>query len=262
MFYLFPDKIDKIKEFASIQVPQIENNNKNTTLSELFNDFTYGQNVGNQIILYAKNDGFNAVFNGTIPIGECKWKGTNPVEPMAGHWKTFILTSGSEIQPPPPLDCNSPEYKKQIQDIISASKHRTARQIEEIHFWGDNPPPIIWNNILDKYIEKYNLNIEDSAHALVYLNVGMYDAGVSTWYTKYKYWTERPFQAAPDLVTEIPTPNFPGYTSGHSTFSGAASIILSDLFPREQHLFESYTVMQIYPDFLEVFIVCKTVIPV
>lgn len=67
----------------------------------------------------------------------------------------------------------------------------------------------------------------------------MYDAGVSTWYTKFKYWTERPFQAAPGLVTEIPTPNFPGYTSGHSTFSGAASVILSEIFPQEKEFYRT-----------------------
>lgn len=85
----------------------------------------------------------------------------------------------------------------------------------------------------------YGLSIMNSARASAYLNMGMYDAGVSTWYTKFKYWTERPFQAAPDLVSVIPTPNFPGYTSGHSTFSGAASVILSEIFSQEKQFLES-----------------------
>lgn len=238
LLYLFPNKKNKINDFilSHISDRDININNINRTFSD---DFIIGQNVGKQIILYAKNDRSDTVFNNTIPIGECKWNGTEPIEPMAGQWKTFILTSGSEIQPTMPLPCNSQEYKTQVQQIINASHHRTTKQMKEIHFWGDIAPPIIWNNILDEHIEQYNLNMIDSARALAYLNVGMYDAGVSTWYTKFKHWTERPFQAAPGLVTVIPTPNFPGYTSGHSTFSGTASVILTEIFPNEKEFFES-----------------------
>jgi membrane-associated phospholipid phosphatase len=35
----------------------------------------------------------------------------------------------------------------------------------------------------------------------------------------------------PTIKTEIGLPNFPSYTSGHSTFSSAAASVLSYLFP-------------------------------
>ena len=209
--YLYPDMRDKINKFTLIQVLQSENAIDDipvSTISEPSKALQHGQSVGKQVVLYAKNDGSDFIFNGTIPQGECKWNGTNPLEPSAGRWKTFILISGAEIQPPPPLDCKSAEYKKQVQDIVEASKNRTAKQLQDIHFWGDIPPPAIWNNILNANITYYGLNVTDSARAFAYLNVGMYDAGVSPWYTKFKYWTERPFQAAPGLVTAIPTPTF------------------------------------------------------
>jgi hypothetical protein len=34
----------------------------------------------------------------------------------------------------------------------------------------------------------------------------------------------------------IPTPNFPSYTSGHSTISSTASVILGELFPDEANI--------------------------
>jgi hypothetical protein len=71
------------------------------------------------------------------------------------------------------------------------------------------------------------------------MNIAMYDAFVSTWYTKYTYWTARPFQRIANFTTVIPTPNFPGYTSGHSTISAAAIKVLSDVFPNEQNYFNS-----------------------
>jgi hypothetical protein len=239
---LYPDMKDKINNFSSIQIKQSENTTGGPDIyntSESSKAFQYGQSVGKEVMLYAKNDGSDTVFNGTIPQGECLWNGTNPSEPMAGQWNTFILSSGSEIQPPPPLGCKSDEYQKQIVDSVEASKNRTAKQLQDIHFWGDIPPPAIWNNILNANITYYGLNVTESARAFAYLNVGMYDAGVSTWYTKFKYWTERPFQAVPGLITEIPTPNFPGYTSGHSTFSGAASVIVSEILPQEKEFYEA-----------------------
>lgn len=234
--YLFQDKISKIKKFAVSQ--GILERNYDIDKLNFSSSIQLGQTVGKQVVMYAKNDGSNSVFNGTIPAGDCKWEGTNPLEPTAGQWNTFILSSAAEIQPPPPESCNSEKYKTQVQQIVDASHNRTTKEIEAIHYWGDKPPPIIWNNIFDESIKRHNLSIIDTARALAYLNIGMYDAGVSTWYTKFIYWTERPFQAAPSLVTEIPTPNFPGYTSGHSTFSGTARVILGEVFPDERQHFD------------------------
>lgn len=218
--YLFPDKVAVISELASKSNAEW---------------FAFGQNVGKQVVDYAKTDGSNAVFSGQIPVGDCLWTGSNPLEPTAGDWKTFILTSGAEIQPPVPEPCTSDKYKEQILQIIDASNNRTPEQIIAIHYWGDSPPPTIWNGILNDRIK--NLDTFSAARASAYLNVAMYDAAVSTWLTKFTYWTERPFQAIPDLKTEIPTPNFPGYTSGHATFSGTASVIMSELFPSEKDYF-------------------------
>jgi hypothetical protein len=35
----------------------------------------------------------------------------------------------------------------------------------------------------------------------------------------------------------IPTPNFPTYTSGHSTISAAAAVVLGEAFPAERDFF-------------------------
>lgn len=70
-------------------------------------------------------------------------------------------------------------------------------------------------------------------------HVAMHDSVISTWYTKYTYWTARPFQRIANFTTVIPTPNHPSYTSGASAISAAASDVLSDLFPRGAFYFTS-----------------------
>ena len=57
------------------------------------------------------------------------------------------------------------------------------------------------------------------------------DASVSCWYTKSFYYFPRPSQMDPSIKTLTGLPNFPSYTSGHSTFSSAAATVLSYLFP-------------------------------
>ena len=231
LIYLFPEKSVAIKDIA---LQTFEKNMNDKTLTS----FEFGQSVGKQVVSYAKNDGSDAVFSRTIPTGDCKWRGTNPLEPTAGQWKTMIISSGNEIQPLLPEPCDSEKYKEQIKEIVNASQNRTEEQIKIIHYWGDTPPPTLWNNILSKQVQENKINLFDAARAYAYLNVGMYDAGVSTWNAKFTHWTERPFEIIPGFVSEIPTPNFPAYVSGHSAFSGSASIILSEIFPIEKKYFE------------------------
>ena len=61
--------------------------------------------------------------------------------------------------------------------------------------------------------------------------MAMHDAAVGCWDVKYFYFNPRPSHMNPDLKSVIGLPNFPSYTSGHSTFSGAAAEVLSYLFP-------------------------------
>ena len=75
-----------------------------------------------------------------------------------------------------------------------------------------------------------------SARVLAYLNMAIMDAGIACWDAKYYYHYPRPIQAVPGFKTILGTPNFPSYTSGHSTFSGAAADLLSKFFPEKQAL--------------------------
>jgi membrane-associated phospholipid phosphatase len=64
------------------------------------------------------------------------------------------------------------------------------------------------------------------------------DAGICCWDTKSYYYTARPTQIDPSIKT-IGLPNFPSYTSGHSTFSGAAATVLGYIFPADKPKFDA-----------------------
>ena len=68
----------------------------------------------------------------------------------------------------------------------------------------------------------------ENARLFALLNVALADAGIACWDSKYHYSFWRPVQAIradtdPDWLPLLPTPPFPSYASGHSTFSGAAA---------------------------------------
>jgi membrane-associated phospholipid phosphatase len=65
------------------------------------------------------------------------------------------------------------------------------------------------------------------------------DAGVCCWETKYYYFYPRPYQMDNSIKTVVGLPNFPAYTSGHSTFSSAAATVLSYIFPAEKNSLET-----------------------
>jgi len=236
---LFPNYINQISSYKN---KIFDNLMKEDDKKKVIWGFDLGSIIGKEVMTHNNNTDSKILINETIPKGDCIWNGKEPVLPNAGSWKTFILKSGSEIQPKKPFECGSKEDLQDLKYVLELALKRSPQQIALIHFWGDIPPPIIWNSILNEYIKKYNMSNFDSSFAGVYLNVGIYDAFVSCWYTKYTYWTERPFQRITNLTTEIPTPNFPSYTSGHSVVSTTASKILGEVFPNEKDHFRKLAI--------------------
>jgi hypothetical protein len=196
-----------------------------------------GRAVGCIAVAWARTDGSNAVYSGTPPTGPGLWTGTNPVLPMCGTWRTWIVRSGSEIMPQPPYPFGSPADLADVDAVYEASLQRTAEQIAIVHKWADQSPPAIWNGLLTPRLLAAGLDELASARALAYLNATMYDGFVTCWQCKYMYWIARPLQRIPGLVTVVPTPNFPGYTSGHSTISAAAAAVMCELFSSETNFF-------------------------
>jgi membrane-associated phospholipid phosphatase len=240
--YLYPENSASIAALEEQQLTHIAGHDT----SQIFDGRTIGHDVGKKIIAYAETGNNNSSneewwWNEKMPSGPEKWSGTNPTASSFGYEKTYILSSGAEFQPPPPYPFGSAKDLADVQAVIEAAHSRTPQQIAIVHKWGDLPPTTIWNNMLNERIENYNLTIFESARASAYLNTAMHDSFVSCWYTKFTYWTARPYQriSDPEFTTVIPTPNFPSYTSAHAAVSSTAAVILGQLFQEEASHFLS-----------------------
>jgi membrane-associated phospholipid phosphatase len=82
-------------------------------------------------------------------------------------------------------------------------------------------------------IARDRLSTPAAARIMALQGATVADAAISCWDAKYQYMLIRPVQADPTIKTIVPTPPFPSYTSGHSTFSGSSSELLAYFFPRD-----------------------------
>src|SRR6185436_19580254 len=73
-----------------------------------------GKRIAEQVIAKTKLDGSEAVWTGTVPVGQCDWVGTNPGNVTAANWKPLLLTAPNQFMPPPPPSCDSTQALAEV----------------------------------------------------------------------------------------------------------------------------------------------------
>lgn len=194
-----------------------------------------------------------------------KWQPTPPayMDGVEPHWskiRTFVLDSASQFAPPPPpkfsLDKESLFYKqlKEVYDVGNeiTKKGDTCIGIQTARFWDCNPyvsvihghmmyavkkisPGAHWMGITKIASKKANFNFEKTVYAYTKTALIIVDGFISCWDEKYRSNVVRPETLINKYIDQnwkplLQTPPFPEYPSGHSVVSGAASVVLTDIF--------------------------------
>jgi hypothetical protein len=155
---------------------------------------------------------------------------------MAGTWKPWVLASGNEFRPGPPLPYDSPEKKAELDEIKNFP--RTPITNNTASFWehavGGLRAHQYWNEQLSKKSLEYRLDNSPprAARAFALPFVTLYDVGIGCWDGKYAYWAIRPVQLDPEVKPVVVTPNHPSYPAAHACTSIAITKVLGYLFPR------------------------------
>jgi membrane-associated phospholipid phosphatase len=161
------------------------------------------------------------------------------VEPDAGSWRTWVLTSGRQLRPGPPPAPNV--ARDEVQELAALAKQRDAAALDRIAYWDSGAPGYRWNEIAITHSLKAGLGLF-AYRAMALLHVAIYDATVAAWDAKYTYWRPRPseFNAGGpkfSFQTAIPDPRSPAYPCEHSVAAGAAAAVLGYLFPQDAAMF-------------------------
>ena len=207
-----------------------------------------GRKVAQLVIARAQTDGSDAVFTGSIPQGACNWKGVNPILPLAGTWKTWALTSGSQFRPGPPPACDSAQMATELAEVKNFPRSIPAagaffNTTRLAFFWqGASAAIKPWNDLTTQKISEYRLDTNPPRAARVYalVSIAFYDSLIACWDAKYTYWAIRPNQLDPTITTLFPNPNHPSYPSAHASLSGGQGEVLAYLFPRDAEFIRNF----------------------
>jgi len=158
---------------------------------------------------------------------------TNPgqVEPNAGNWKTWVISSGKDYRVPPPPDAAA------TQSELSWLKDYSAQQSNpdialQIRRWDAGAPAYRWIDWLnDRVLAEQPLGLSPRAYA--YVSIAMHDATVAAWESKYFYNRSRPSEVDPSIKTAVSVPRSPSYPSEHAAAAAAAATVLAYILPGE-----------------------------
>jgi hypothetical protein len=159
---------------------------------------------------------------------------SEPVEPAAGSWSTWVLASGSELRLPPPPD--EAATRAELDQLQALASRRDAAALDRIGYWNTGAPPYRWTHRAAKYTQAKNVLGNRAARMLALLNVAMYDGIIAAWDSKYTYNRARPSTAGGPAAA-VDVPNSPSYPDEHAVAAGAASTVLSYVFPDDAAMF-------------------------
>jgi membrane-associated phospholipid phosphatase len=165
--------------------------------------------------------------------------GGAPVEPKAGTWRTWLLTSGSQFRPPAPPDRAATDAE--LQELKALAGRRDAATLDRIKFWDAGPAPYRWTEILIEWTMPPDLRagLANGAlfRAFALVTAAMHDATVAAWDAKTAYNRPRPTEQDPSLTAAVAVPRSPSYPSEHAAAAGAAAAVLGYLYPSDAETF-------------------------
>jgi hypothetical protein len=189
---------------------------------------------------------------------------------LGAHWgevRPFVLRSADQFRLPPPPAMESDAYAAAFAEVtalggdgVTTPTTRTPDQTEAGIYWAYDgtpslcAPPRLYNQIAVQIATIRRTSVYDLARLLALVNVGMADAGVASWESKFHYAFWRPVTAVreadgdgnPDTEADAAfsplgapasnllgpnfTPPFPAYPSGHATFGGTLFQMLRNFY--------------------------------
>jgi PAP2 superfamily len=226
----------------------------------------YGNAIASHIFNWSQQDGGADIqlmgFASDYKVNDAPghWKPTGPIRlqqlPLLPKWgenRSFAIANANACAlPPPPAysEDKASDFYKEALEVYDTVKKLSPEQKLIARFWSDDPmlsptPPGHWLFIATDVLKSRNASIEEYVDVLARLGIAVSDAFVACWKSKFDYDLLRPVTYIKTVIDKtweplLITPPFPEYPSGHSTQSGAAATVLSQMFG-ENFAFEDKT---------------------
>lgn len=218
-----------------------------------------GMAIARKYMEYAATDGmanannqaqWNAI-NAKITVPYPKWRSVEiparpPMLPLFGNVKMWFVPSLEAVDPGPPPAEGTPQWNADMEEMRFFAASRSREQARIGNFWEDGAgtytPPGHWCKIARDEIYARPMSLIRAAKIMAYVGTALHDAAVIGWAVKYKYVHPRPHAIDPKITMSLGLPNFPGYISGHSTFSAAGATVLAYFIPERAQVFHDMAI--------------------
>jgi membrane-associated phospholipid phosphatase len=160
-----------------------------------------------------------------------------PVEPDAGRWRTWVISSGHDYRVPPPP--GPAETRAELRSLAGLIAGNDAQTNEQIAFWDAGAPGYRWMELISSRLLAGTPTSAYPHRVYTYVAMAMYDATIAAWESKYAYNRSRPSELDHKLPTAVAVPNSPSYPSEHAAAAQAAASVLAYFLPAEAQSFQT-----------------------
>jgi len=230
---------------------------------DMFNgSVQYGNQVADSIISWCKKDNYAQTRGSSFAVSniEGHWSPTPPgyftaVEPLWQTMRCMVMDSADMFPPPPPIPFSkdpSSEFYKMAKEVLVTVNTLDSTKKWIANFWDCNSfklhvqghamfatkamtPCGHWMEIVGTISKNNGADFYKTVYAYTGASIGIYDAFICCWYTKYKTDVIRPETYINRYIDKewmpyLQTPPFPEYNSAHSTISSAAATVLGSIY--------------------------------
>jgi membrane-associated phospholipid phosphatase len=159
------------------------------------------------------------------------------IEPGAGQWKTWVISSGKDFRAPAPPDAAA--TREELQWLREFATQPDSRLADQVAYWDAGAPSYRWMDLLASRSLSGAPMTAYPHRVYTYVALAMYDATIAAWDSKYAYNRPRPAATDPTLPTRLATPRSPSYPSEYSATAAAAAGVLAYFFPDEAASFNN-----------------------
>jgi hypothetical protein len=189
------------------------------------------------------------IVNRPKPTSITTVKAVNPTgatEPWWGTLRPFALATATECPIAPPAQYSADktsDFYREAKATFDAGSNLDDEKHRIVLYWADNPgqsgtPVGHWLSIGSQMVAQRHLDAEQAAELFVLASMAQADAFIAAWEVKYQTMVIRPNTYInriidPKWQTDIITPPFPEYPSGHSVQSASAAAVMTALLGDE-----------------------------
>ena len=191
-----------------------------------------GQAVAQKALARAATDGSDAKWTGTVPTGSGRWVGKDPLEPLQGTWKPWLMARGDQFRPGPPPALGSVEFQQELALVKRLSSSPTPSQRAIATNFAVKGLDFVWEPAY-ALVRRERLSVPREVRLLAPVAALQWDAYIAAHDVKYTYWSLRPSMADPTIVPSIPLPNHPAYVSNAAIIASAVAALVGDMYPKD-----------------------------